>query len=1095
MKYSALALLGLLAVSVFVTTMQQAFALDPITFTTKTTFSTSNTLPQQLYENGTNSVIVLDATNGGTYEKDEYKTATGTVTSATTTLTGSGNTINSAAYLGPVDLSRYSLQFNGSTQYATAAANTVFDIASEDFTIFGVFYRSSDSGSAENILRKSSGGGAGYFITVSATDRLEAYISDGVDLVNAVITDPVSTGTWYAFGAAYDRDSDLTLWLYNLDAQSLSDPNAASIVAVGSATNTQTFTLGRASAGGFSYFPGYVDYLKFISGTAITQTQFLQLVANPSAITGTSAFDFNEGLGTTAEDIISTNDLTLQGSPSYTSAVAPTTSNRISSYITGRDTTTGNNGYAKINLSDLSEVADGYQTSSYYPRNIAQSTANLYSPLYDNTANGNMRLGIQTRALATYSEPSIYTGTSGNPAHGVIASQDTGTASIISLCGAGCGGTAIAEHFTATAAILGLKIDKVTLSLSKTGAPTGTATVGTIDSSGNIVTTLGTIDVSTLTGSQASYTFLATGPYIVQSGDRIGIKFTGGSAGNSITAYSRSTDVYDGTNAVYSLYNAGWTDDATSDMRFILANTANVKIAVYDGSPDTEYVFFESGASNICIVKYTSSASTISCTPSHAVGRDYSIQQMSGKILLQTSTATYTLNTSTDTLTTDSNTYLTRPPQTFSISPSARTYISAAYVANTETATLWNPSAGTSATDYVMIDTASAPTLTAYDPVKYYYLQTNDLTVEATSVTATSWTIKDPGTQESISVTPYTETLGVALIQNNTIFDENVIVVNCDNGNYDVTIPYFAVGSDADCLEWWTYDTAGAAAARHLPYETTPEPVHANDYTYYTFTLSVADPTAYMLETMYGSKVVDNGDFDSSGQLQQRLLYQQCYTIRVEEILSGNSVQTGNVCAGDDLTKTISLSGIVIPPDWLGKTWSHSITRNFTNPSPSNNGLLFSVQKSETPYNASIHVVNHPDSSLATYDQWFNFTNAMGISIANVTGLGSNSTAWFTVYENGVVVINAVSSGMGFDFGDELDGFGLLFGVPIAVIFPILTAALFPKSQSHIGIIVTGAVIGIMQFFGFFSSIPFNEALWAVAFGLIAIGVMLGPRR
>jgi hypothetical protein len=153
------------------------------------------------------------------------------------------------------------------------------------------------------------------------------------------------------------------------------------------------------------------------------------------------------------------------------------------------------------------------------------------------------------------------------------------------------------------------------------------------------------------------------------------------------------------------------------------------------------------------------------------------------------------------------------------------------------------------------------------------------------------------------------------------------------------------------------------------------------------------------------------------------------------------------------------------------------------------------VQKSTAPYNASIHVVDHPDSTLATYDAWFNFTNALGISVSNVTGINSNQTLFFTVYENGVIVINDVSSGMGSFYDGELDGFGLLFGVPIAVIFPVITAALFPKSQSHIGIIVTGAVIGILQFFGFFASIPFNEGMWGVAFGLIAIGVMLGSRR
>ena len=118
MKYSALALLGLLVVSVFAS-MQQAYALDPITFTTKTTLTSANTLFQQVYENGTSSAIFLDAAGNGTFYKREYNVSSGTLTTDSDTVSGSGNTLNSAAYTSPVDISRYSLDLDGAGDYVT----------------------------------------------------------------------------------------------------------------------------------------------------------------------------------------------------------------------------------------------------------------------------------------------------------------------------------------------------------------------------------------------------------------------------------------------------------------------------------------------------------------------------------------------------------------------------------------------------------------------------------------------------------------------------------------------------------------------------------------------------------------------------------------------------------------------------------------------------------------------------------------------------------------------------------------------------------------------------------------------------------------
>ena len=127
MKYSALALLGLLAVSVFAS-MQQAYALDPITFTTKASPTSANPIFQRVYENGTNSVIFTDAGFNGTYYQRKYAVATGGLSSNSATITNAGDTVNGAAFTSPVETTGqfWTVGRSGSTGkniYALRSAN------------------------------------------------------------------------------------------------------------------------------------------------------------------------------------------------------------------------------------------------------------------------------------------------------------------------------------------------------------------------------------------------------------------------------------------------------------------------------------------------------------------------------------------------------------------------------------------------------------------------------------------------------------------------------------------------------------------------------------------------------------------------------------------------------------------------------------------------------------------------------------------------------------------------------------------------------------------------------------------------------------
>jgi hypothetical protein len=90
---------------------------------------------------------------------------------------------------------------------------------------------------------------------------------------------------------------------------------------------------------------------------------------------------------------------------------------------------------------------------------------------------------------------------------------------------------------------------QVSLVLKKTGNPTGTAQVvirkGTDDS---IAVTIGTIDVSTITTSDAVYTFTNTSnTYGINPGDSLLIEYTEGNSSNFISLKVTDTDAFDGT--------------------------------------------------------------------------------------------------------------------------------------------------------------------------------------------------------------------------------------------------------------------------------------------------------------------------------------------------------------------------------------------------------------------------------------------------------------------------------------------------------------------------------------------------------------------
>jgi hypothetical protein len=131
-----------------------------------------------------------------------------------------------------------------------------------------------------------------------------------------------------------------------------------------------------------------------------------------------------------------------------------------------------------------------------------------------------------------------------------------------------------AEYVSPTSQLVGDKIDSITLKLKRTGTLTGTAQIGVFNTDLSVKKLFGTINAATMSTAYADLTFtLPVGEtYQIQSGDRIGIKFTGGNSVNRISTMrdTSSSDPFDGTNSYHVYYTTRWNSNTGYDLYMIL---------------------------------------------------------------------------------------------------------------------------------------------------------------------------------------------------------------------------------------------------------------------------------------------------------------------------------------------------------------------------------------------------------------------------------------------------------------------------------------------------------------------------------------------
>jgi hypothetical protein len=134
------------------------------------------------------------------------------------------------------------------------------------------------------------------------------------------------------------------------------------------------------------------------------------------------------------------------------------------------------------------------------------------------------------------------------------------------------GRPAHAEYVTEESSLVGKQIDSITMTLKKSGSPTGMAEVGIINEDLSMKSVFATLDVSTLSTAYEEFEFASSSPYTIAAGDRIGIKYAEGTSTVNISVMRDTdpADPFDGPNSHHTYYTTSWSDFLSNDLTMTL---------------------------------------------------------------------------------------------------------------------------------------------------------------------------------------------------------------------------------------------------------------------------------------------------------------------------------------------------------------------------------------------------------------------------------------------------------------------------------------------------------------------------------------------
>lgn len=182
-----------------------------------------------------------------------------------------------------------------------------------------------------------------------------------------------------------------------------------------------------------------------------------------------------------------------------------------------------------------------------------------------------------------------------------------------------------AEYVSSTSQLVGDNIDSITLKLKKTKSPTGIATIGIFNEDLSVKKEFGTVDAAKLskTYSEVTFTLPSGETYQIESGDFIGIKFTGGDRKNHVSTMidADNSDPFDGANSYHVYYRHSWKSFQTNDLYMILKQNHSSASVPSDTTAPTTTASLPSGtytngqsvslsANEPAVIYYTTNGST-----------------------------------------------------------------------------------------------------------------------------------------------------------------------------------------------------------------------------------------------------------------------------------------------------------------------------------------------------------------------------------------------------------------------------------------------------------------------------------------------------
>lgn len=125
------------------------------------------------------------------------------------------------------------------------------------------------------------------------------------------------------------------------------------------------------------------------------------------------------------------------------------------------------------------------------------------------------------------------------------------------------------EIVSTTPDIFGIVPKRVTMRLSKTGSPTGTATLRIRDSSDSIVSEIGTLNVASLTTSFADITITNMDQsHTIDVDDKILLEYSGGNSSNKVNLQKLNSDGVTGTR--YVRWDGSYTAEGGQEIAWIV---------------------------------------------------------------------------------------------------------------------------------------------------------------------------------------------------------------------------------------------------------------------------------------------------------------------------------------------------------------------------------------------------------------------------------------------------------------------------------------------------------------------------------------------